>query len=116
MLTHKNLFSNAKDVADYLTINVDYRVIASLPMFHVFCLTVSLNAPLMNGGTVLIMPKFSPKEVFHIAREHRATIFAGVPTMYNYLLKSGMGTKEDFKDIRFCISGGSDMPVSLFIS
>lgn len=116
MLTHKNLYSNAKDTADYLEISGDDRVIAALPMFHVFCLTVSLNAPLMNGGTVLIMPKFSPKEVFHIAREHRATIFAGVPTMYNYLLQSGMGTKEDFKDIRFCISGGSAMPVALLKS
>src|SRR5699024_3898688 len=116
MLSHKNLYSNAKDVADYLTINGDDRVIAALPMFHVFCLTVSLNAPLMNGGTVLIMPKFSPKEVFHIAREHRATIFAGVPTMYNYLLQSGMGTNEDFQDIRFCISGGSAMPVALLKS
>src|SRR5699024_7481943 len=85
MLSHKNWYSNAKDVADYLTINGDDRVIAALRMFHVFCLTVSLNAPLMNGGTILIMPKFSPQEVFRIAKTYQATIFAGVPTMYNYL-------------------------------
>lgn len=113
MLTHKNLYSNAKDTADYLTIDGNDRVIAALPMFHVFCLTVSLNAPLMNGGTILIMPKFSPQEVFRIARDYHATIFAGVPTMYNYLLQSGKGSKEDFNDIRFCISGGSAMPVAL---
>src|SRR5699024_3341359 len=88
MLTHNTLHSNANDTADYLEINGGDRVIAALPMFHVFCLTVSLNAPLMNGGTILIMPKFSPQEVFRLAKEYHATIFAGVPTMYNYLLQS----------------------------
>ncbi|WP_404451691.1 fatty acid--CoA ligase family protein [Virgibacillus necropolis] len=113
MLTHKNLYSNAKDVADYLTINGDDRVIAALPMFHVFCLTVSLNAPLMNGGTILIVPTFSPQEVFRIAKEQDATVFAGVPTMYNYLLQSIAGNEDNFSGIRLCISGGSSMPVAL---
>ncbi|MDY0396039.1 fatty acid--CoA ligase family protein [Virgibacillus halophilus] len=113
MLTHKNLFSNAKDTADYLQISGHDRVIAALPMFHVFCLTVSLNAPLMNGGTVLILPKFSPQESFRLAKKFKATIFAGVPTMYNYLLQSGKGSKDDLASIRLCISGGAAMPIAL---
>ncbi|MFD2042742.1 fatty acid--CoA ligase family protein [Ornithinibacillus salinisoli] len=113
ILSHKNLYSNAKDVADYLTINGEDRVIAALPMFHVFCLTVSLNAPLMNGGTILILPKFSPQEVYRIAKEHEATVFAGVPTMYNYLLQAAEGNQQDFSSIRLCISGGAAMPVAL---
>ncbi|ELK45259.1 UNVERIFIED_CONTAM: fatty acid--CoA ligase family protein [Halobacillus marinus] len=116
MLTHRNLYSNAIDVADYLAINAEDRVIATLPMFHVFCLTVSLNAPLMNGGTVLVVPKFSPQEVFAVAEEHKATVFAGVPTMYNYLLQTGAGQEPTFRHMRLCISGGSSMPVSLLQS
>ncbi|WP_337019504.1 AMP-binding protein, partial [Oceanobacillus massiliensis] len=53
MLTHKNLYSNAQDVANYLSIGHKDCVIAALPMFHVFCLTVALNAPLLNGGTII---------------------------------------------------------------
>ncbi|SDJ88223.1 fatty acid--CoA ligase family protein [Sediminibacillus albus] len=113
MLTHKNLYSNAKDVADYLEMDGKDKVIAALPMFHVFCLTVALNAPLMNGGSVLIVPKFSPEAVFKIARKHGATVFAGVPTMYNYLLQTPGSHKEDFQTIRLCISGGAAMPVAL---
>lgn len=113
ILTHGNLYSNAKDVADYLTINVDDRVIAALPMFHVFCLTVSLNAPLMNGGTILIVPSFSPTEVFRLAKGYEATVFAGVPTMYNYLLHSITDNEDSFSKIRLCISGGAAMPVAL---
>lgn len=113
MLTHRNLYSNAKDVADYLRMNEQDRVITALPMFHVFCLTVALNAPLMSGATVLIVPKFSPKEVFAIAKTYEATVFAGVPTMYNFLFQYPEGNPSDLKALRLCISGGASLPVAL---
>ncbi|PLR97715.1 fatty acid--CoA ligase family protein [Bacillus sp. T33-2] len=113
MLTHRNLYSNAIDVSDYLKINEEDRVITALPMFHVFCLTVSLNAPLMSGGTLLIVPKFSPKEIFRIAKKYEPTLFAGVPTMYNFLLQHPEGDPQDLKSLRLCISGGASMPVAL---
>ena len=56
MLTQKNLYSNASDVGNYLKMNDHDRVITTLPMFHVFCLTVALNAPLLSGATLLISP------------------------------------------------------------
>ncbi|MCM3241280.1 fatty acid--CoA ligase family protein [Cytobacillus firmus] len=113
MLTHKNLYCNAKDVSDYLHMNENDRVITTLPMFHVFCLTVALNAPLMNGATILIDPKFSPKEIFRLAKKYEPTVFAGVPTMYNFLLQFDDGNPEDLKSLRLCISGGAAMPVAL---
>lgn len=113
MLTHKNLYSNAKDVSDYLHMNENDRVITTLPMFHVFCLTVALNAPLMNGATILIDPKFSPKEIFRLSQKYKPTVFAGVPTMYNFLLQYEDGSPEDLKSLRLCISGGAAMPVAL---
>ncbi len=116
MLTHRNLYSNANDVAEYLKINSDDRVITTLPMFHVFCLTVVLNAPLMAGGTLLIAPKFSPKDIFAIAKNHEATVFAGVPTMYNFLYQYEESNPEDLKTLRLCISGGASMPVALLTS
>ncbi|MCD4837806.1 fatty acid--CoA ligase family protein [Neobacillus sedimentimangrovi] len=113
MLTHKNLYSNAKDVGDYLNMNNDDRVITTLPMFHVFCLTVALNAPLLRGATLLLVPKFSPKEIFQVAKNYKATVFAGVPTMYNFLYQYPEGNPEDLKTLRLCISGGASLPVSL---
>ncbi|MGQ0419971.1 AMP-binding protein, partial [Bacillus sp. HC-Mk] len=113
MLTHKNLYSNASDVASYLQYTADDRVVAALPMFHVFCLTVAVNAPIVNGATILMLPKFSPKEVFRICRTYEPTIFAGVPTMYNYLYLFEEASAEDVKTLRLCISGGASMPVAL---
>jgi long-chain acyl-CoA synthetase len=113
MLTHKNLYSNASDVGDYLKMNNQDRVITTLPMFHVFCLTVALNAPLLSGATILIAPRFSPKEIFDLAREYEATVFAGVPTMYNFLYQYPEANPVDFKTLRLCISGGASLPVAL---
>lgn len=113
MLTHRNLYSNASDVASYLQYTENDKIIAALPMFHVFCLTVALNAPIVNGATVLIVPRFSPKEVFRIASTYEATVFAGVPTMYNFLYQYPEGNVEDLQTLRLCISGGSSLPVAL---
>ncbi|USK71070.1 fatty acid--CoA ligase family protein [Peribacillus asahii] len=116
MLTHKNLYSNARDVADYLKIGANDRVITTLPMFHVFSLTVTLNAPLISGGTLLIVPQFSPKEIFRLSQEYEATVFAGVPTMYNFLYQYPEGTAAHVQSVKRWISGGSPMPVALLTS
>jgi len=116
MLTHTNIYSNARDIADYLGYSPDDRVVATLPVFHVFALSVVVNAPLLTGATVLLAPRFSPTEIFKIVKEQKATVFAGVPTMYNFLYQHPDGKTEDFESVRLSISGGSSLPVSLLHS
>nr|WP_264158154.1 fatty acid--CoA ligase family protein [Psychrobacillus glaciei] len=113
MLTYKNVYSNARDVAEYLSFKPEDRIIATLPVFHVFALTVVVNAPLLMGATILLVPRFNLQDVFTIAKECKATVFAGVPTMYNFLYQFPEGKVEDFSTIRLAISGGSSLPVAL---
>ncbi|MDR6999176.1 long-chain-fatty-acid--CoA ligase [Neobacillus niacini] len=113
MLSHRNLASNAESISNLLEINDKDRVVAVLPMFHVFCMTVCLNAPIACGATVLIQPKFSPLDVVSTIRERNATVFAGVPTMYNFLIQLPEASAEDFLSIRLCISGGASIPFEL---
>ncbi len=113
MLTHKNLYSNARDVSNYLQFHEDDRVITTLPVFHVFALTVVVNAPLLKSAQLIIMPKFSPKEIFKVGRELRPTVFAGVPTMFNFLNQYPDGDPDDLQSLRFAISGGAAMPVAV---
>ncbi|PIC64485.1 long-chain fatty acid--CoA ligase [Sporosarcina sp. P13] len=113
MLSHKNIYSNARDVGDYLGFSENDRIVATLPLFHVFALTVVANAPLLKGATILLEPRFSPGDIFTLIREQKATVFAGVPTMYNFLYQYPEGKTEDFETIRLSISGGSSLPVSL---
>lgn len=97
MLTHNNLYSNARDVGEYLKMSSDDRVIATLPVFHVFALTVVVNAPLTQGATLLLAPRFSPGEIFELAAAYKATVFAGVPTMFNFLYQYEAGMWKRFQ-------------------
>ncbi|HHW35883.1 MAG TPA: long-chain-fatty-acid--CoA ligase [Bacillales bacterium] len=113
MLSHRNLVSNADAISQLLELQNEDRVVAVLPMFHVFCMTICLNAPIACGATVLTLPKFSPLDVVNTIRERKATVFAGVPTMYSFIYQLSEISAEDFSFIRMCISGGASIPVEL---
>ncbi|GEN34339.1 fatty acid--CoA ligase family protein [Aneurinibacillus danicus] len=113
MLTQRNLASNAEAIAEYLGVTEADTFVTVLPMFHVFCMTVCMNAPIAIGATMLILPKFSPTEVVQAIREHKATLFVGVPTMYNFIMQTPGVSPEDLASLRICISGGASLPVAL---
>ncbi|TCZ77102.1 long-chain fatty acid--CoA ligase [Paenibacillus albiflavus] len=113
MLTHRNLYSNAVACCELFEMTRDDRIIAVLPLFHVFCMTVCMNAPIICGSSMVIMPKFSPVDVVNTIRDTRATLFAGVPTMYNYIMQLPNVSAADFSSLRLAVSGGAPIPVSL---
>lgn len=113
MLSHRNMASNAESTLSFLKLSHEDCVVAVLPMFHVFCMTVCINAPILSGATILILPKFSPSRVFQTIRQHQATLFVGVPTMYNFMLHQPDTTADDVASLRVCVSGGAAMPVEL---
>jgi long-chain acyl-CoA synthetase len=113
MLSHRNLASNAAACVELFNLTKDDRIVTVLPIFHVFCLTACLNTSIACGATILLIPKFSPTEVVRTISEEQATIFAGVPTMYNFMLQLPEPSASDFASLRGCISGGAAMPGAL---
>lgn len=113
MLTHRNLCSNAESLRVYVRAMENDRFVLVLPMFHVFCMTVCMNMAVLVGGPMYILPKFSPAEVVNVIRDWQATIFAGVPTMYNFIMQVPTAQPEDFRTLRLAISGGASLPVEL---
>ncbi len=113
MLTHRNMASNAEACVQLFELTATDRLITVLPIFHVFCMTVCMNAAIASGACLLLLPKFSPVDVVKTIREDQATLFVGVPTMYNFLLQVPEASEEDLKTLRGCISGGAPMPVVL---
>ncbi len=113
MLTHQNLSSNAMMAGIHLHLSRTDRIITVLPMFHVFSLTVCVNAGIFSAAELIILSRFSPKEVIKVIEETKATLFAGVPTMYNFILQAAGDMDVDFHSLRYCISGGAAMPVAV---
>ncbi|MTE24990.1 AMP-binding protein, partial [Microbacterium sp. ZXX196] len=57
MLSHRNLCSNAESIAKLTEFTSEDRILAVLPMFHIFCMAVCINTPILCGGTVVISEK-----------------------------------------------------------
>ena len=115
-LTHSNLMFNAVLCTDFMEMTKDDTLIIVLPLFHIFAMTVLMNAGIYRGATNILLPKFDAEAVFSLMQKHKVTIFAGVPTMY-WGLNSYREPKFDYdsiaKNLRLCVSGGASLPLQV---
>ncbi|QKE72517.1 long-chain fatty acid--CoA ligase [Arthrobacter citreus] len=116
MLSHFNLIENANDFSKLIELRENDQMVAVLPMFHSFCLTLCVNMILLNGASTIIIPKFNPTELVEVIKKEKATLIAAVPTIYNYLHQLKTATSNDFSSLRACISGGASIPIELLQS
>ncbi|MBI2394448.1 MAG: long-chain fatty acid--CoA ligase [Deltaproteobacteria bacterium] len=113
-LTHFNLFYNAEYAATkLLAIDSSAVTFAVLPLFHSFGQTCIQNASMLGGATMVLMPRFEPTAAFELLSKHKVSLFAGVPTMYFALLNHPEAGKFDLSSLKYCVSGGSAMPVEV---
>ncbi len=116
-LTHANLRRNADLTArTLLECGPDDVMMGCLPLFHVFGLTCGLNAAVMSGACLTLLPRFDPEKALQIIGRDKVTIFEGVPTMYAAMLHQPGSENADVSSLRVCISGGSAMPVEVLHS
>ncbi|MDT7662773.1 MAG: long-chain acyl-CoA synthetase, partial [Pseudonocardiales bacterium] len=86
-LTHFNMASNARTSAETLTeLGPDDVVMGCLPLFHVFGMTCGLNASVLSGACLTLIPRFDGGKALHVVGRDRVTVFEGVPTMYSAML------------------------------
>jgi long-chain acyl-CoA synthetase len=115
-LTHSNLIQNAILSADLTNAQSDDIQLIVLPLFHIFAMTVLMNAGLYRGTTNVLLPRFDAEAVFGLMQKHKVTIFAGVPTMYWGLINY-TDPKFDYeaiaKNLKICASGGASLPVKV---
>ncbi|MBA3865644.1 MAG: long-chain fatty acid--CoA ligase [Solirubrobacterales bacterium] len=113
-LTHFNLSRNA-DIASRTTCQVKAGdvVLGSLPLFHSFGQTVSMNASLRVGATLSLLPKFDPGDALATMQRDGVTNFYGVPTMFGALLHHPGREEFDTSALRTCLTGGAAMPVEV---
>lgn len=112
-LTHGNLLSNAELSVKLFRIAAGDVIFGGLPFFHVFGQTCALNAGVLGGATVTILPKFDPVRALEIIQRDKVTIFEGVPTMYIAMLRAPGREDYDVASLRVAASGGSALPVEI---
>src|SRR3954468_6058175 len=113
-LTHANLRSNARTGGkDLVESGPDDVIMGCLPLFHVFGLTCGLNASVLAGACLTLIPRFDGAKALSVIQRDRVTIFEGVPTMFSAMLHTPDGGSYDVSSLRLCVSGGSAMPVEV---
>ena len=113
-LTHFNMFFNAVCNADkLLSLHEEDVGLAVLPLFHIFGQTCVMNAFLYRGCTVALVPRFEPEAALKAIQSTGVTVFSGVPTMYQYLLRYPELDEYDTSSLRIGVSGGASIPVEV---
>jgi len=114
MLTHRNLVSDALAAGEALKLRPQgERFLVVLPMFHAFASLAGVLLPLLHGSSLVPVPKFDPALTAELIDATDATIFLGVPSMYNLLLRLPEKYTPAIQKLRYCISGGAAMPVEI---
>jgi acyl-[acyl-carrier-protein]-phospholipid O-acyltransferase/long-chain-fatty-acid--[acyl-carrier-protein] ligase len=111
VLSHRNIQSNCKQISDVLNTRVDDVVIASLPPFHAFGLTVTLIMPLIEGVPVACHP--DPTDVLGIAQtvaKYRATILFGTATFLSLYARNRKVAPVMLDSLRFVVAGAEKLP------
>jgi len=115
-LSHSNPIHNAMLSTDITNLNCDDKQLIVLPLFHIFAMTVLMNAGLYKGATSVLLPRFDAETVLGLMQKHTVTVFAGVPTMYWGLLNyenTQFDLKAIAKNLKTCVSGGAALPVNV---
>ncbi|WP_237170056.1 AMP-binding protein [Pandoraea faecigallinarum] len=110
LLTHRNLLANAAFISAEHRLTKDDRVLASLPLYHINGLVVTLLAPLFHGGSVVMPPRFSARTFWRDVAATRCSWINVVPTIVAYLLEGGVPDRAALTGLRFCRSASAALP------
>ncbi len=115
MLTHRNLVANALQCRAWFNApaNGHEVVLASVPFFHVYGMTVALNYPLIEGATIVLETRPDVDEILKLIDRYHPTQFPGVPALYNAINNHPKRDRYDLRSIQICLSGSAPLPLEV---
>ena len=90
-----------------------HKMLAIMPIFHGFGLGVCLHTAFVAGGTALLIPQFSLGEYVKILKKQKPHYIAGVPTLYEAMLRHPDINKIDMSQMEGIFSGGDSLSIEL---
>jgi acyl-CoA synthetase (AMP-forming)/AMP-acid ligase II len=109
MLTHRNLVANVAQSDACIGIRPDDVVLAVLPFFHVYGLTVLLNLALRARAHLVTMPRFDLKGCLELTERHRLTYLFVAPPVAVALAKSPLVDEFDLTSVHSIFSGAAPL-------
>ena len=119
MLTHANLSAACSQIMAVVSGEPRIleegreKVLAVLPLFHIYALTVNMLFGLRMGAEIVLHTRFDADAVLKDLAAKKITVFPGVPTMYTAILNHPNIDRFDLSALKFCSSGGAPLPVEV---
>ncbi|MFA5561383.1 MAG: AMP-binding protein [Eubacteriales bacterium] len=114
LLSNLNFNALAKQL---VAVNPMFRagdiMLAVMPMFHGFGLGVSIHSMLANGANCILVPRFTVESYAKLLIKHRCNYIAGVPTLYEALLREPSMNGVNLSCLKGVFSGGDSLSVEL---
>jgi acyl-CoA synthetase (AMP-forming)/AMP-acid ligase II len=107
LLTHRNMVANVYQTSVVAPLGEGEKVLAVPPFHHAFGLIMTLNASLLQGATLVTMPRFEPEAFLKAIEDHRITRLYIVPTIAVLLARSPLVDGYDLSSLRSIVSGGA---------
>lgn len=109
MLSHNALVANARQGVAWVQMREVDRLLAVLPIFHGFGMSVCMNAPLISGASSVLIPRFNVDDILKGINNSHPTLFAGVPTMYIGLINHPRLKHYNLSSLRGCFVGAAPL-------
>jgi acyl-CoA synthetase (AMP-forming)/AMP-acid ligase II len=113
VLTHRNLVANLQQITPMGTVTADTRILAVLPFFHIYGMTVMMNMGLHKRATVVTMPRFDLPEFLRIISEYRVGRVYIAPPLAVALAKHPIVDQYDLSCVDVIISGAAPLDAEL---
>jgi len=114
VLTNKNFNALGQQV---IAANPMFRpgdkMLSAMPIFHGFGLGVCIHTMLCSGGRCILVPRFTPKSYAKDLVKNKCNFIAGVPTLYEALLRLPGMEKADLSCLKGVFSGGDSLSIEL---
>ncbi|HHQ49585.1 MAG TPA: long-chain fatty acid--CoA ligase, partial [Acidobacteria bacterium] len=116
MLTHKNISVNAQQCASWFPIVEEGKevLLACLPYFHSFGMTVYMNWPLKAGAHIVLMP--NPRDIDEMVKsiiKYKVTLFPALPALFVAINNYPGVDNLDLSSIKGCFSGSAPLPLEV---
>ncbi|MFI7297338.1 4-coumarate--CoA ligase family protein [Streptomyces sp. NPDC050121] len=113
MLTHRQIATNLDQLRAAISAGPGERILAVLPFFHIYGLTALMNAPLRQGATVVVLPRFDLETFLAAIQNHRITALYVAPPIVLALAKHPAVAQYDLSSLRYVICSAAPLDAEL---
>jgi long-chain acyl-CoA synthetase len=107
-LSEENILANLDGIKQATGFDHSHVMLAVLPLFHAFGLTVTTLLPLTEGASVVVPERFIPRQILQLIEAHRVSCLIAVPAQYRVLIKDP--TPIDASSFWLCVAGAERLP------